>query len=41
MAKVKEGKERKNNKKEAVMSLKEKRALKVAKRNKKNEAGLI
>lgn len=35
-----EGKERKNNKKVAVMSLKEKRAAKVAKRAKKNDPGL-
>lgn len=41
MAKAKEGKERKNNKKEAVKSLKEKRADKVAKKAGKNGVGTI
>ena len=40
MVKVKEGKERKNIKKEATKSLKEKRALKKAKRN-KNDSGTL
>lgn len=35
MAKLKEGKEHKNSKKEAVMTLKEKRASKKAKREEK------
>jgi hypothetical protein len=41
MAKSKEGKERKNIKKEAVMNLKEKRAAKAAKKAGKNDSSLI
>jgi hypothetical protein len=41
MANSKEGKERKNVKKEAAKSLKEKRASKAAKRDKKKDGGTI
>jgi hypothetical protein len=41
MAKAKEGKEQKNSKKEAVMTLKEKRASKKAKRDEKNDSSEI
>ena len=42
MAKSKEGKERKNTKKEAILNLKEKRAAKAAKKRAgKNDSGLI
>ena len=41
MSKAKEGKVRRNTKKEATKSLKEKRATKVAKRKEKNEANKI
>ncbi len=36
-----EGKERKNTKKAATMSLKEKRAVKAAKKARKNDSSLI
>lgn len=41
MAKSKEGKEKKNSKKEAVMNLKEKRVAKAAKKARKNDSGLM
>lgn len=41
MAKSKEGKEKKNSKKEAVLNLKEKRAAKVAKKTGKSELSSI
>jgi hypothetical protein len=41
MTKSNEGKERKNHKKGAVKSLKEKRASKAAKRNEKKSPGTI
>ena len=41
MAKSQEGKERKNVKKEAVKSLKEKRADKAAKKSRKSDSSLI
>lgn len=41
MSKSKEGKERKNVKKEAVLSLKEKRAARVAKKAGKSELSSI
>jgi hypothetical protein len=41
MSKAKEGKERRNTKKEPAKSLKEKRASKVAKRKERNEASKI
>ena len=40
MVKAKEGKEKKNTKKEAVMNLKEKRAAKNAKRAKRNDSSI-
>lgn len=41
MSKAKEGKEKNNNKKEAVKSLKEKRSFKAAKKAEKNGVGTI
>ncbi len=41
MVKSKEGKEKKNSKKEAVLNLKEKRAAKVAKKAGKSELSSI
>jgi hypothetical protein len=41
MVKAKEGKERKNTKKEAVMTLKEKRAAKKARKEGKSDSSVI